>query len=85
MGAVQPGEQPSEVLSILFTRDGTTKVISKGMVLAQFWDWEEAEKRTTIRSGESELGNDILWEMLQTCMAWFGVQYGRRRGEMMQC
>lgn len=35
-------------------------MISKGMVLAQFWDWEEAEKRVTIRSGESELGNDVL-------------------------
>lgn len=42
------------------------------MVLAQFWDWKEAEKRTTIRSGESELGNDILWEMLQICMVWLG-------------
>lgn len=73
------------VLSILFTRDRTKKVISKAMVLAQIWDWEEAEKTTTIRNGESELGDDILGEMLQTCVAWFGVRYGRRGGEMMQC
>lgn len=41
-------------------------------------------QRTTIRSGESELRNDILQEMLQTCVVYFGV-YGRRGGEMMQC
>lgn len=64
---------PSEVLSTLFTRDRTTKVISKATVLAQFWDWEEAEKRTTTRNGESELGNDILWEMLQTSMVWLRI------------
>lgn len=82
MAAVQPGaEQPSEVLNI-FTRDRATELISKGMILAQFWDWEEAEKRTTMRSGESELGNDILWEMLQTCVACLGYNMeedGERR------
>lgn len=61
MGAVPPGgAHPSEVLNILFPRDGTTKVISKGTVFAQFGDWEEAEKRATTRNGESELGNDVL-------------------------
>lgn len=60
-------------------------MVLKGMVLAQFCDWEEAEKRATIRNGESELANDDLWQMLQTCMPWLGVWYGRRWGEMMQC
>lgn len=45
-------------------------MVLKGMVLAQFCDWEEAEKRATIRNGESELANDDLWQMLQTCMPW---------------
>lgn len=50
------------------------------MVLAQFWDWVEAEKRATIRSGESELGNDVLRGMLETCMAQFGGTVWKKTG-----
>jgi len=53
LGTVLPGgKEPSEVLNILFTRDGTMKLIANGMVLAQFWDCEEAEERATRRSRE---------------------------------